>query len=88
MQMLSLVAAVLALASAFFLYGINYETRQLEARSTRRSASPRRRARTSPFSRPSARIWRVLSASSRLPVRTVLARFARARWPATGTWTA
>ena len=32
MQMLSLVAAVLALASAFFLYGINYETRQLEAR--------------------------------------------------------
>ena len=32
MQMLSLTAAVLALASAFFLYGINYETRQLEAR--------------------------------------------------------
>jgi cell division protein FtsL len=32
MQMLSLMAAVLALASAFFLYGINYETRQLEAR--------------------------------------------------------
>jgi cell division protein FtsL len=32
MQMLSLIAAVLALGSAFFLYGINYETRQLEAR--------------------------------------------------------
>ena len=32
MQMLTLIAAVLALASAFFLYGINYETRQLEAR--------------------------------------------------------
>lgn len=31
MQMLTMIAAVLALASAFFLYGVNYETRQLEA---------------------------------------------------------
>lgn len=31
MQMLTMIAAVLALASAFFLYGVNYETRQLDA---------------------------------------------------------
>lgn len=31
MQLLTLIAAALALASAFFLYGTNYETRQLEA---------------------------------------------------------
>ena len=32
MQVLTLIAAALALASAFFLYGTSYETRQLEAR--------------------------------------------------------